>query len=1138
MFIKIIAKGFVCQRMSYLRNGWNVLDFVVVISSYTSYLSELIVNNDFEVGNLEFLRIFRVLRAFKTISILPGLKKIVNALINSAVQLFEVLGLTLFVIMICALVGMEFFHGHFRNKCVRIQGETNDDGTVPQFREITKGLSFFMTDWLYNMWVENEHNWLYRDFPDSEALPCGNSSTARHCEDGYVCLEIRNSQSPNNGWISFDTFLLAALQTLQVMTLDYWERTYEIAMSTVGRESVIYFILVIFIGGYYMLNLMLAVVTLCYEKEQSSPDIKSTKLSVQKRLELTRQMSNFHFEHLNQQRLRLFEGYRNRSGRERDELLLRMMKAEEFAHPVMRDRFESSAQCVSAMYKVLQINHRYKALKLSQTQLQQNALTNKYRKPLPEDGCYEEYQMYEGHSDAELDDEHDDKCLKLGNGQYCNLNLEGFDQTFVVQNKTKFITRPVQEKTFPLYPDQPRWESIKIWLGLWRHVVQPLVEDWKWRNLMTCCIFINTVISCLEHHRQPKWLDQMIYYSNETFTDIFLVELVLKAIAYQHHFFQYGWNKFDLFVVIGSVVDTHLQNFVGYKGLRALKLLRILKLAQAWDTMKILLNILIGAMGEMANLILILFIAIYIFAIFGMQFLAGGYEPTKFRADFYPANYPRLAWQNLFSSFIMVFRVFCGEWIVLTWECIEAHRSDKEEFKCFLMFIPTLVLGNFIILNLFVALLLHIFDSADEMKKSLKENRRGRAAGFRRFWKRLKRRFSKEQVKKKVEKKKKVAFQWMKGRNKIAPLPLPSENAPEDLAISQTEEQGEEDSKSKTDLGSIKEALSTPTNTAPTTTNTDVPPTSAISPFPLFPEANKKKNILSMFKAAVAAHRQLRIVLPYRLPKWRFYKVVLKYKEYEDGKIDHDSDVDDEELMHGTKRETDQNEANDEFQENQDEASVGKNQRFREVAYRVVLMIRKTHGEKLMAAFERAKEQQLRDDCLAARANKNKDTVDDVVEVGEKVKEEVPLNPCFPLSWYSKARCFSGLLEKTNDHPTLDFHRRKILCIVNHSSYEWLTLVLIIISSVLLTFDDIHLNSRPRLKKFLFYSSSIITLIFLTDFCLKVFAKGVHFCFTNGWMLLDFIVVMVCDPHLIYDESYCVQCCIFKFGRSLIASFV
>ena len=62
--IRTIAKGFILNNYTYLRNAWNWLDFLVIFSGYlTSFI---------EMGNLAGLRTFRVLRALKTIAILPS----------------------------------------------------------------------------------------------------------------------------------------------------------------------------------------------------------------------------------------------------------------------------------------------------------------------------------------------------------------------------------------------------------------------------------------------------------------------------------------------------------------------------------------------------------------------------------------------------------------------------------------------------------------------------------------------------------------------------------------------------------------------------------------------------------------------------------------------------------------------------------------------------------------------------------------------------------------------------------------------------------------------------------------------------------------------------------------------------------
>jgi len=49
----------------------------------------------------------------------------------------------------------------------------------------------------------------------------------RNCPPDYVCLP-NLAENPDNGWTSFDHFGLAMLNTLQLITLDYWERLYEL----------------------------------------------------------------------------------------------------------------------------------------------------------------------------------------------------------------------------------------------------------------------------------------------------------------------------------------------------------------------------------------------------------------------------------------------------------------------------------------------------------------------------------------------------------------------------------------------------------------------------------------------------------------------------------------------------------------------------------------------------------------------------------------------------------------------------------------------------------------------------------------------------------------------------------------------
>uniref|UniRef100_A0A8C9AJ34 Sodium voltage-gated channel alpha subunit 1 n=1 Tax=Prolemur simus TaxID=1328070 RepID=A0A8C9AJ34_PROSS len=109
--IKIIARGFCLEDFTFLRDPWNWLDFTVITFAYVTEFVDL--------GNVSALRTFRVLRALKTISVIPGLKTIVGALIQSVKKLSDVMILTVFCLSVFALIGLQLFMGNLRNKCVQ-----------------------------------------------------------------------------------------------------------------------------------------------------------------------------------------------------------------------------------------------------------------------------------------------------------------------------------------------------------------------------------------------------------------------------------------------------------------------------------------------------------------------------------------------------------------------------------------------------------------------------------------------------------------------------------------------------------------------------------------------------------------------------------------------------------------------------------------------------------------------------------------------------------------------------------------------------------------------------------------------------------------------------------------------------------
>ena len=110
-------------------------------------------------------------------------------------------------------------------------------------------------------------------------------------------------------------------------------------------------------------------------------------------------------------------------------------------------------------------------------------------------------------------------------------------------------------------------------------------------------------------------------------------------------------------------------------------------------------------MGDLGNLTFVLAIIIFIFAVMGMQLFGKYYDDFSYR--FNGGVIPRWNFKGFMHSFMIVFRVLCGEWIESMWNCMRVSGA-----ACVPFFLATVVIGNLVVLNLFLALLLSSFGAS------------------------------------------------------------------------------------------------------------------------------------------------------------------------------------------------------------------------------------------------------------------------------------------------------------------------------------------------------------------------------------------------------------------------------------------
>jgi voltage-gated sodium channel type II alpha len=128
-------------------------------------------------------------------------------------------------------------------------------------------------------------------------------------------------------------------------------------------------------------------------------------------------------------------------------------------------------------------------------------------------------------------------------------------------------------------------------------------------------------------------------------------------------------------------------------------------------------------------------------------------------------------------------------------------------------------------------------------------------------------------------------------------------------------------------------------------------------------------------------------------------------------------------------------------------------------------------------------------------------------------EEEYPAD-CFPPPFYEKFPIFN--VEGTPFGMGWDALRLKTFRLIENKYFETAVIIMILLSSLALALEDVHLPNNPVLIDILYYMDRIFTVIFLLEMMVKWLALGFRTYFTNAWCWLDFVIVMV---------SQCINSC-------------
>ncbi|XP_066490691.1 voltage-dependent L-type calcium channel subunit alpha-1C isoform X14 [Tiliqua scincoides] len=594
-FLKVIAYGLLFHPNAYLRNGWNLLDFIIVVVGLFSAILEQATKADGvnSIGgkgagfDVKALRAFRVLRPLRLVSGVPSLQVVLNSIIKAMVPLLHIALLVLFVIIIYAIIGLELFMGKMHKTCYG-KGSLTD---APA---------------------------------EEDPSPCAPEyAHGRQCQNDTECKP--GWEGPKHGITNFDNFAFAMLTVFQCITMEGWTDVLYWVNDAIGKDwPWIYFVTLIIIGSFFVLNLVLGVLSGEFSKEREKAKARGDFQKLREKQQLEEDL----------------KGY------------LDWITQAEDIDPENED-----------------------------------------------EGMDEEKPRNMSMPTSETESVNTDN---VAGG-----DIEG-------ENCGARLAHRISKSKFSRY-----WRR---WNRFCRRKCRAAVKSNVFYWLVIFLVFLNTLTIASEHYNQPDWLTEVQDTANKVLLALFTAEMLLKmySLGLQAYFVSL-FNRFDCFIVCGGIletilVETKIMSPLGISVLRCVRLLRIFKITRYWNSLSNLVASLLNSVRSIASLLLLLFLFIIIFSLLGMQLFGG-----KFNFDEMQTR--RSTFDNFPQSLLTVFQILTGEdWNSVMYDGIMAYGgpSFPGMLVC-IYFIILFICGNYILLNVFLAIAVDNLADAESLTSAQKE---------------------------------------------------------------------------------------------------------------------------------------------------------------------------------------------------------------------------------------------------------------------------------------------------------------------------------------------------------------------------------------------------------------------------------
>ncbi|KAI4924587.1 hypothetical protein J4E85_007703 [Alternaria conjuncta] len=200
-------------------------------------------------------------------------------------------------------------------------------------------------------------------------------------------------------------------------------------------------------------------------------------------------------------------------------------------------------------------------------------------------------------------------------------------------------------------------------------------------------------------------------------TFILFVEILIRIVVDWRHFFRSRRNVIDLMIaIITAVIQIpaikHAHNGKAYAWLSIFQILRVYRVVLAVPMTRDLITVVFGNAGGLLNLILFVFLLTFLASIFASKLLRGEIPEED------DGETIRVPFFDIYNSFLGMYQIFSSEdWTSILYTVTQFQKPFGTAWIGASFCIMWFIFANFIVLNMFIAVIQENFDVSEDEKR-------------------------------------------------------------------------------------------------------------------------------------------------------------------------------------------------------------------------------------------------------------------------------------------------------------------------------------------------------------------------------------------------------------------------------------